>query len=109
MEAGLQPPMIDFTGQVAWVSGAARKPGMGTAVARILAEHGADVALVDVVVDDPPAADTYEASPDRLDAAVAAGGSTGGPAPPGGGGPPPPPPGPGAGVPPGGGPRGRRP
>jgi len=64
--------MIDFTGQVAWVSGAARKPGMGAAVARILAEHGADVALVDVVVDEPPAADTYEASPERLDAAVAA-------------------------------------
>jgi NAD(P)-dependent dehydrogenase (short-subunit alcohol dehydrogenase family) len=45
---------------------------MGAAVARILAEHGADVALVDVVVDDPPASDTYEASPDRLEAAVAA-------------------------------------
>ena len=69
--------MIDFTGQVAWVTGAARKPGIGAAVARLLAEHGADVALVDVVVDQPPAADTYEASPDRLDAAVAAVEATG--------------------------------
>jgi NAD(P)-dependent dehydrogenase (short-subunit alcohol dehydrogenase family) len=69
--------MIDFTGQVAWVSGAARKPGMGAAVARILAEHGADVGVVEVVVDAPPAADTYEASPERLDAAVAAVEATG--------------------------------
>ena len=69
--------MIDFSGQVAWVSGAARKPGMGAAVARILAEHGADVALVDVVVDHPPEADTYEASPERLEAAVAAVEATG--------------------------------
>ena len=28
--------MIDFTGQVAWVSGAARKPGMGAAVAEVV-------------------------------------------------------------------------
>jgi len=69
--------MIDFTGQVAWVTGAARKPGIGAAVARILAEHGADVALIDVVVDHPPEADTYEASPDRLEAAVAAVEATG--------------------------------
>jgi len=69
--------MIDFTGQVAWVSGAARKPGIGAAVARILAEHGADIALVDAVVDHPLEADTFEASPERLDAAVAAVEATG--------------------------------
>jgi meso-butanediol dehydrogenase/(S,S)-butanediol dehydrogenase/diacetyl reductase len=64
--------MMDFEGKVAWVSGAARKPGMGAAVARILARHGADVACVDVVVPEPTAADTYEASPEGLAAVVAA-------------------------------------
>lgn len=64
--------MIDFTGKVAWVSGAARKPGMGAATARLLARHGADVACVDVVVPEPSPADTYEASPEGLAAVVAA-------------------------------------
>jgi NAD(P)-dependent dehydrogenase (short-subunit alcohol dehydrogenase family) len=64
--------MIDFTGKVAWVSGAARRPGIGAAVARLLARHGADVACVEVVVDAPNDADTYEASADALEAVVAA-------------------------------------
>lgn len=64
--------MIDFTGKVAWVAGAARRPGIGAAVARLLAHHGADVACVDVVVSQPTAADTYEVDRASLDAVVAA-------------------------------------
>ncbi|MBM3659616.1 MAG: SDR family oxidoreductase [Actinobacteria bacterium] len=62
--------MIDFTGKVAWVAGAARRPGIGAAVARLLARHGADVACVDVVVDEPTDADTYRVGRDALDAVV---------------------------------------
>jgi NAD(P)-dependent dehydrogenase (short-subunit alcohol dehydrogenase family) len=64
--------MIDFTGKVAWVAGAARRPGVGAAVARLLARHGADVACVDVVVDRPREADTYEADRGALADVVAA-------------------------------------
>jgi NAD(P)-dependent dehydrogenase (short-subunit alcohol dehydrogenase family) len=41
--------VISFEGQVAWVAGAARPPGIGRAVAVQLARLGADVACVDVV------------------------------------------------------------
>ena len=63
--------MIDFTGKVAWVAGAARRPGIGAAVARLLARYGADVACVDVVVDAPTDADTYQVDAAALGAAVA--------------------------------------
>lgn len=43
--------MIDFTGKVAWVAGAARPPGIGRATAIGLARLGADVACVDIVDD----------------------------------------------------------
>ena len=48
--------MIDFTGKVAWVAGAARAPGIGRATAIGLARLGADVACVDIV-DDAAGAD----------------------------------------------------
>ena len=64
--------MISFEGKVAWVAGAARRPGIGAAVARLLARHGAAVACVDVVVPDPTEADTYEVDRAALDAVVAA-------------------------------------
>jgi NAD(P)-dependent dehydrogenase (short-subunit alcohol dehydrogenase family) len=66
-----EEPMVDFRGKVAWVAGAARRPGIGAAVARLLARHGADVACVDVVVDHPTASDTYEVDRAALDAVVA--------------------------------------
>jgi len=65
-------PMISFEGKVAWVAGAARRPGIGAAVARLLARHGADVACVDAVVPNPTEADTYEVDQASLDAVVAA-------------------------------------
>lgn len=43
--------MIDLTGKVAWVAGAARPPGIGRAAAIALARAGADVACVDIVDD----------------------------------------------------------
>jgi NAD(P)-dependent dehydrogenase (short-subunit alcohol dehydrogenase family) len=43
--------VIDFTGKVAWVAGAARPPGIGRATAVALARLGADVACVDMVDD----------------------------------------------------------
>ena len=43
--------MIDLTGKVAWVAGAARPPGIGRATAVGLARVGADVACVDIVDD----------------------------------------------------------
>ena len=52
--------MIDFTGKVAWVAGAARRPGIGRATAIQLARLGADVACVDVV-DEKAAADPDQA------------------------------------------------
>jgi NAD(P)-dependent dehydrogenase (short-subunit alcohol dehydrogenase family) len=48
--------MLDFSGTVAWVAGAARPPGIGRAAAIQLARLGADVACVDVV-DDAAASD----------------------------------------------------
>jgi len=43
--------VIDLTGKVAWVAGAARPPGIGRATAVALARAGADVACVDMVDD----------------------------------------------------------
>jgi NAD(P)-dependent dehydrogenase (short-subunit alcohol dehydrogenase family) len=66
--------VIDFRGQVAWVGGAARPPGIGRAVAVQLARLGADVACVDVV-DERAAADPNQAfavTADALDATAAA-------------------------------------
>lgn len=63
--------MIDFTGKVAWVAGAARPPGIGAATARILAEQGADVACVDVVNDDASREQSYEVTRDSLERAAA--------------------------------------
>lgn len=66
--------MIDFTGQVAWIAGAARPPGIGRAVAVQLARLGADVACVDVV-DEAAASDAsqaYAVTADALEAAAAA-------------------------------------
>jgi NAD(P)-dependent dehydrogenase (short-subunit alcohol dehydrogenase family) len=65
-------PVIDFTGKVAWVAGAARPPGMGAAAAVLLARYGADVACVDVVVADPDPAQAYEVSRAALDATASA-------------------------------------
>jgi NAD(P)-dependent dehydrogenase (short-subunit alcohol dehydrogenase family) len=64
-------PFLDFSGQVAWVAGAARRPGIGAAVARLLARHGAQVACVDVVVERPSADDTYEVTQAALEDAAA--------------------------------------
>jgi NAD(P)-dependent dehydrogenase (short-subunit alcohol dehydrogenase family) len=64
--------VIDFTGKVAWVAGAARRPGIGRATAVQLARLGADVACVDVVTDTPTDAESYRVSRDALDATVAA-------------------------------------
>lgn len=63
--------MIDFTGRVAWVAGAARRPGIGAAVAHLLARHGAAVACVDVVAAEPTDADTSEVTQAALEAVVA--------------------------------------
>jgi len=66
--------VIDFTGKVAWVAGAARPPGIGRATAVELARLGADVACVDVV-DDAAAADpaqAYAVTQDALEATAAA-------------------------------------
>jgi NAD(P)-dependent dehydrogenase (short-subunit alcohol dehydrogenase family) len=51
--------VISFEGQVAWVAGAARPPGIGRAVAIQLARLGADVACVDVVDDEAPPEQSY--------------------------------------------------
>lgn len=66
--------MIDFTGKVAWVAGAARPPGIGRAVAVQLARLGADVACIDMV-DDAAAADpsqSFAVTRDALAATAAA-------------------------------------
>jgi NAD(P)-dependent dehydrogenase (short-subunit alcohol dehydrogenase family) len=66
--------VIDFRGQVAWVGGAARPPGIGRAVAVQLARLGADVACVDVV-DELAAADpnqAYAVTAEALEASAAA-------------------------------------
>ncbi|HSO95762.1 MAG TPA: SDR family NAD(P)-dependent oxidoreductase [Acidimicrobiia bacterium] len=64
--------MTDFTGRVAWVAGAARRPGIGRATAVELARRGADVACIDVVTDTPTAEESYRVSRDALDATAAA-------------------------------------
>ena len=64
--------MTDFAGQVAWVAGAARRPGIGRAAAVQLARRGANVACVDVVTPTPDVADSYRVNHDALDATAAA-------------------------------------
>jgi len=64
--------VTDFAGKVAWVAGAARRPGIGRAAAVELARRGADVACVDVVTTTPDDADSYRVSQDALDATAAA-------------------------------------
>jgi len=64
--------VTDFAGKVAWVAGAARRPGIGRAAAVQLARRGADVACVDVVTATPEDADSYRVSQDALDATAAA-------------------------------------
>lgn len=64
--------MTDFAGRVAWVAGAARRPGIGRAAAVELARRGADVACVDVVTDIPTAEESYRVSRAALDATAAA-------------------------------------
>ena len=64
--------MIDFSGKVAWVAGAARPPGIGRATAAQLARLGADVACVDVVVDAPDDAQSYTVSRQSLEETAAA-------------------------------------
>jgi 3-oxoacyl-[acyl-carrier protein] reductase len=62
----------DFTGRVAWVAGAARRPGIGRATAVELARRGADIACVDVVTATPTEAESYRVSRDALEATAAA-------------------------------------
>lgn len=64
--------MIDFTGKVAWVAGAARPPGIGAATAVQLARLGADVACVDVVTKSPAADQSYRVSRAALEAVAEA-------------------------------------
>jgi NAD(P)-dependent dehydrogenase (short-subunit alcohol dehydrogenase family) len=64
--------VTDFVGKVAWVAGAARRPGIGRAAAVQLARRGADVACVDVVTATPDDADSYRVSQEALDATAAA-------------------------------------
>jgi 3-oxoacyl-[acyl-carrier protein] reductase len=62
----------DFAGKVAWVAGAARPPGMGRSAAVQMARRGADVACVDVVVDEPASDQAYEVSREALEATAEA-------------------------------------
>jgi NAD(P)-dependent dehydrogenase (short-subunit alcohol dehydrogenase family) len=64
--------VIDFSGRVAWVAGAARRPGIGRAAAVQLARLGADVACVDVVTPTPTDDDSYRVSRAALDATAEA-------------------------------------
>ena len=64
--------MSDFAGRVAWVAGAARRPGIGRAAAVQLARRGADVACVDVVTDTPDERESYRVSRAALDGTAAA-------------------------------------
>ncbi len=64
--------MTDLAGRVAWVAGAARRPGIGRATAVQLARRGADVACVDVVTDTPDERESYRVSRAALDATAAA-------------------------------------
>jgi len=67
----------DFEGTVAWVAGAARRPGIGRAAAVQLARRGADVACVDVVTPTPVEDLSYRVSREALDATAAAVEATG--------------------------------
>ena len=67
-EAGL----VDFTGKVAWVAGAARPPGIGRATAIGLARLGADVACVDIVDDAAGPEQSFRVSRAALEATAAA-------------------------------------
>ncbi|HEY6318892.1 MAG TPA: SDR family NAD(P)-dependent oxidoreductase [Acidimicrobiia bacterium] len=69
--------MNDFEGKVAWVAGAARRPGIGRAAAVQLAQRGADVACVDVVTPTPLEDLSYRVSREALDATAAAVEATG--------------------------------
>lgn len=69
--------MNDFDGKVAWVAGAARRPGIGRAAAVQLAARGADVACVDIVTPTPIDAESYRVSREALDATAAAVEATG--------------------------------
>ncbi|MCJ7439819.1 MAG: SDR family oxidoreductase [Acidimicrobiia bacterium] len=64
--------MIDFTGKVAWVAGAARPPGIGRATAIGLARLGADVACVDIVDDSAGAEQSFRVRRDELEATAEA-------------------------------------
>jgi NAD(P)-dependent dehydrogenase (short-subunit alcohol dehydrogenase family) len=64
--------VTDFSGQVAWVAGAARRPHIGRATAVQLARLGADVACVDVVTPTPTDDDSYRVSRAALDATAEA-------------------------------------
>ena len=64
--------MNDFAGKVAWVAGAARRPGIGRAAAVQLAQRGADVACVDIVTPTPVDDESYWVSREALDATAAA-------------------------------------
>lgn len=64
--------MSEFTGKVAWIAGAARRPGIGRATAVQLARLGADVACVDVVSNAPTESESYRVSADALEATAAA-------------------------------------
>lgn len=64
--------MIDFTGRVVWVGGAARRPGIGRAAAVLFARLGADVACADVVTATPAPEESYRVSRAALDATAAA-------------------------------------
>lgn len=63
--------MIDFAGKVAWVAGAARRPGIGAATAVLLARLGADVACVDVISPDPTDDESYRVSAAALEETAA--------------------------------------
>lgn len=66
--------MIEFEGKVAWVAGAARPPGIGTAVAVQLARLGADVVCVDMVDETGSATDgqSYAVTADALEVVATA-------------------------------------
>ena len=64
--------LVDFTGKVVWVAGAARPPGIGRAVAIGLARLGADVACVDIVDDGAGPEQSFRVSLAALEATAAA-------------------------------------
>jgi NAD(P)-dependent dehydrogenase (short-subunit alcohol dehydrogenase family) len=64
--------VTDLAGRVAWIAGAARRPGIGRATAVQLARRGADVVCVDVVSDASADDESYRVSRAALDATAAA-------------------------------------